>query len=71
VGFVLDKMALGQGFPRELQFLLPILIPLHIHASSGTGTVGQVMAGALEVAQSNSNPRIKMKYTSVLKFLYI
>jgi hypothetical protein len=29
------------------------------------------MAGALEVAQSNSNPRIKMKYTSVLKFLYI
>jgi hypothetical protein len=48
VGFVVDKMALGQvfceyfGFP--CQFSFHQLLHIHHHLSSGAGTVGQLAA---------------------------
>jgi hypothetical protein len=30
IGFVVDKVALGQGFPQVLQFILPINIPTEL-----------------------------------------
>jgi hypothetical protein len=47
VGFVVDKVALGQvfseyfGFP--CQFSFPRLLHIH-HLSSGAGTIGQIVA---------------------------
>jgi hypothetical protein len=47
VGFVLDKMGLGQVFLRVLrfpcQFLFHRLLHTH-HPSSGVGTIGQLVA---------------------------
>jgi hypothetical protein len=48
VGFVADKVALGQifseyfGFPCQFSFHL--LLHIHHHLSSGAGTIGQLVA---------------------------
>jgi hypothetical protein len=47
VGFVVDKVALGQVFPEYLgspcQFSFPQLLHTH-HLSSGAGKIGQLVA---------------------------
>jgi hypothetical protein len=42
VGFVMDKVALGQVFLQVLWFCLPVIIPpvLHSHPSSVAGIEG-------------------------------
>jgi hypothetical protein len=42
VGFVVDKVALGAGFPCQFSFHQL----LHTHLPSGAGTVGQIVANA-------------------------
>jgi hypothetical protein len=48
VGFVLDKMALGQVFSEcfrfPCQFSFHRLLHIHHHLSSGAGTTGQTVA---------------------------
>jgi hypothetical protein len=45
VGFVVDKVALGQVSLLVLRFPLPIFIPPTApHSSSGAGTIGQTVA---------------------------
>jgi hypothetical protein len=49
VGFVVDKVALGQVFPEYLGFPCQFLFHhlLHIyHLSSGAGTIGPMVADA-------------------------
>jgi hypothetical protein len=46
VGFMVDKVAQGEGVLRVLRILLPILISPtanHHQPSSGAGTVGQIV----------------------------
>jgi hypothetical protein len=47
VGFVVDKVALGQIFSEYFGLLCPSFHPLlyiHHHSSPGAGTVGQIVA---------------------------
>jgi hypothetical protein len=47
MGFVVDKVTMGQFFFQVFRFLLPILIPPtapHSSLSSGAGTIGQLVA---------------------------
>jgi hypothetical protein len=49
VGFVVDKVSLGQVFSEycgvPCQFSFHQLLHIHHHLSSGAGTVGQLVAG--------------------------
>jgi hypothetical protein len=46
VGFVVDKVALGQGFSKYFGFPCQFSFHqmLHTHLSSGAGTIGQLVA---------------------------
>jgi hypothetical protein len=48
MGFVVDKVALGQVFPEYFgfpcQFSFHRLLHIHHHQSSGAGTTGQLVA---------------------------
>jgi hypothetical protein len=52
VGFVVDKVALGQVSAEYLRFSCHL--PLHIHLSSGAGTTGQILA---KWTQSHPTPK--------------
>jgi hypothetical protein len=45
MGFVVDRVALGQVFSEYFSFLLPIIPPNTLHLSSGAGTMTDVTSG--------------------------
>jgi hypothetical protein len=63
VGFVANKVALGQFSFQYFGFLLPILIPsIAAHSSSsssGAGTTGPLVADVPSALKSYPMPRIK------------
>jgi hypothetical protein len=75
VGFVVDKVKLGQvfseyfGFPRKFSFHR--LLHIHHHLSAGDGTIGQLVADvpsglSLTPSQETKNNKVKLK----LKHIY-
>jgi len=65
VGFVVDKVALGQVFLQALWFSLPVIIPpvLHSHPSSVAGREGSFESHNIYVNYSQN--------TSCLMFLFL
>jgi hypothetical protein len=68
VGFVVDKVALGQvfleyfGFP--CQFSFQRLLRIHHHLSSGAGTIGQLVADVPSGLKSPHPKKLKKKKKS-------
>jgi hypothetical protein len=60
VGFMIDKIALGQVFSEVLRLPLPFsfhrLLQFH-HLSSGAGTIGQLVADVPNGLKSHPTPR--------------
>jgi hypothetical protein len=63
VGFVVDKVALGQLFSKYFgfpcQFAFQLLLHNHHHLSSGPGTVGQTVAVVTKGTESHPMRKIK------------
>jgi hypothetical protein len=47
VGFVVDKVILGQVFSEHFCYSFHRLLDIHHHPSSGAGTVGQIVASVI------------------------
>jgi hypothetical protein len=75
VGFVVDKVALGQVFSEHFgfpcQFSFHQFLHNHPHLSSGAGTIGQKVAAVLKVPQH----KLKKTYTIItvqgLNFMHV
>jgi hypothetical protein len=75
VGFVVDKVALGQvfsmyfGFPCQFSFHRLFHIHHHHHLSSGAGTIGQIVAavpsGFSLTPPQETKKKNQLKYTVV------
>jgi hypothetical protein len=64
VGFVVDKVALGQVLFEYVGFSCQFLFHqiLHIHLSSGAGTIDQIVAGVPTGFSLTPPQEIKLKY---------
>jgi hypothetical protein len=74
VGFVVDKVLLGQVFSKYFGFLYKFSFHqmLHTHLSSGPGTVGQLVANipsghSLTLPHPKKLKNISSSYSSALK----
>jgi hypothetical protein len=67
LGFVVDKVTVGQIFFRVLRFPLPIFIPPtaphSLSLSYGPGTIGQIIADAPSGLSLTSPKEIKLQFT--------
>jgi hypothetical protein len=63
VGFVADKVALGQAFLIALRFALPIIIPPMLHTRPSSGRGGACTVGPFDATAQNDSVSPHLKNT--------